>query len=414
VTSLRAAPPVVGGGAAVRADRGAGLDSAWGMFWRSRLLIWTVGCAAALVFGTASSAAGAFDPTGITSSFGRLGNLLTAPAVRWDSIWYLQIAEHGYRHVQQAFFPLYPLLVRLFSPLTGSAAVAGILISNVALLVGLGLVLRLTELELGKREARLAVALLAFTPVAVFFSAGYTESLFLALSAGMFLAARRERWASAGLLGGLAVLTHPTGLLLVVPFAVLFFYGPRRAGLPGGSSGRYPFSAAALWSGLIPGALALYSGYLALAGFSPGSFLHAEQVYWGRELVGPLGGILTAVRAALSPITTGHGAAYDVQAWVGLLTLGIAVVALRLTASRLPAAYGAYAAVALVLTMSSTTRGTGLVSLDRYAGVLFPLYMGLAAWLARRGRAWSATVFLGAGVLLIVAVVEFATWRFAG
>ncbi|RDJ93342.1 hypothetical protein B4Q13_22535, partial [Lacticaseibacillus rhamnosus] len=63
---------------------------------------------------------------------------------------------------------------------------------------------RLTVLELGEATADLTVRLLAFGPMAVFLSAIYTESVFLALSSGAFYAGRRGRWASAGILGGLA------------------------------------------------------------------------------------------------------------------------------------------------------------------------------------------------------------------
>ena len=67
-----------------------------------------------------------------------------------------------------------------------------------------------------------------------FFSAVYTESLFLALSAGCFYLARRERWVWAGVLGGLAAATRSIGVLLVVPLAVLYLQELTRSpGQPG-------------------------------------------------------------------------------------------------------------------------------------------------------------------------------------
>src|SRR6266566_1367482 len=62
----------------------------------SRVLVWLagVGTLATLGFGPVRKA---FDPPGVTRGFGWLGDLLAAPAARWDSSWYLVIAHYGYR-----------------------------------------------------------------------------------------------------------------------------------------------------------------------------------------------------------------------------------------------------------------------------------------------------------------------------
>ena len=56
--------------------------------------------------------------------------------------------------------------------------------------------------------------LTAFAPMAFFFSAVYSESLYLALSVGLFLCARNGRWMWVGVLGALAGATRSTGLVL--------------------------------------------------------------------------------------------------------------------------------------------------------------------------------------------------------
>ena len=71
-----------------------------------------------------------------------------------------------------------------------------------------------------------ALLLVAFFPAALFFSAVYSESLFLLLSVGAVLAARQGRWAWAGALAALAALTRNSGVLLLVPLALLFLYLP--------------------------------------------------------------------------------------------------------------------------------------------------------------------------------------------
>ena len=164
----------------------------------------------------------------MTAPFGGAADWLVAPAARWDAVWYLAIANDGYRESgRAAFFPLYPLLVAVLAPLTGSPVVAGIAVSLGALLVGLTILHRLATLEIGADAAGTAVLLLAVFPAAYCFSAIYSESVFLALSVGAIYAARVDRWAWAGVLGMLAASSRSAGVVLVVPLALLYLYGPR-------------------------------------------------------------------------------------------------------------------------------------------------------------------------------------------
>ena len=55
------------------------------------------GMFAVLSFGRAAGTDG-FDPASLTAPFGYFGNLLAAPFARWDSVWYLAIAQGGYDH----------------------------------------------------------------------------------------------------------------------------------------------------------------------------------------------------------------------------------------------------------------------------------------------------------------------------
>ena len=191
-------------------------------------------------------------PLRLSSPFGYFGNLLAAPFARWDSVWYLSIAERGYGHTaaNTAFFPLYPMAIRLFGHVTDSYLIAGILVSLVAFAIGLALLRRLALMDLDADAADLTVLLLAFCPMAYFFSAVYTESLYLALSVGCFLQARQGRWALAGLLGGLAAASRNSGIMLLVPFVILYLYGPRQdRPVPSASWARAPLEG---WRRLLP------------------------------------------------------------------------------------------------------------------------------------------------------------------
>jgi len=408
-----------------RSRRGLVAPAVWRAFWASRLIVFASGAAGAGLIGISRANQGAFDGTGISRSFGSVGNLLAAPVVRWDAVWYLQIAGGGYHAVKQAaFFPLYPLLIKAVSLLAGSTVVAGALISLLALLVGMTIVHRLTALEMGERAASASGWLIAFCPMALFFSAVYTESLFLALSAGSFYAARRGRWALAGSLGGLAALTRVTGVLLLVPILILFFYGPRedRAPAPARTGRaawlwpRYRPTVSLGWCALVPLGAGLFSAFLAWRGFGPMAMLHVQQQFWNHQLTGPLVGVLDGVRAGwhelILELRGVAPPAYSSQAVLQLGALAVAAIGLVGVFRRLPFAYGAYVAVGLLMPLSSPTLGDPLREIDRYAAVLFPLFMWAGAWTSERGL--TRRILIGSGLLLIAFTIQFATWHWVG
>ncbi|MCL2769323.1 MAG: hypothetical protein FWD42_04350, partial [Solirubrobacterales bacterium] len=198
----------------IAAERGAALADSWRALWSSRAWVFGAGVATVLLAGFGPTR-GAFDAAGITRGFGSLGDVLAAPAVRWDSAWYLVIAHYGYHPElgsfsagRAAFFPLYPMAIGALARVGVPAPLGGVLISLAALWAALYGIHRLVTLELrsasregGERRevARLAVLLCAFAPMALFLSAVYSESLYLALSVGLFWCAREGRWGMAGL-----------------------------------------------------------------------------------------------------------------------------------------------------------------------------------------------------------------------
>jgi hypothetical protein len=413
---------------------------AWGALWSSRLAVWAAGLLGVLWLGRAAGTR-QYDPSGLTAPFSPFGDLLVAPAARWDSVWYLTIAEHGYgdahSHAQAAFYPLYPLLMRVVGWLVGSPLLAGILVSLGCFLGALVLLHRLVALELGLRDARGTVLLVAFAPTAFFFSAVYSESLFLLVSVGAVLAARRGRWGWAGVLGALTALTRNSGVLLLVPLLLLFLYGPRadRAAVPaaaGTEEGarraarwrpRHPPTPQLLWLALVPLGLALYLAWSAVAlgdAFAP---YHA-QALWLRHFE-PLGALAGGVRAAwlgLRQLVHGSptpryfgengGDPFEVagQSLMLLGFLAFALVACAGALRRLPFAYGAYAAAALAMTLSYPVDAQPLMSLPRYIVVLFPLQMWLARWAGERGGVERAVAV--SAVLLGLLTAQFAHWGF--
>jgi hypothetical protein len=407
----------------VAAERSVALPTVWTAVWRSRVLVWIVGSLAFALLGTPAGSTQGLNA--LSTSFGRVGNLLAAPAVRWDSIWYLTIAHTGYRTVSATgFFPLYPLLIHAGAWATGSTPIAGVLISLGALTVALIWIHRLAVLELGREVADLSVYLIAFGPLAFYLSAVYTTSLFLMLSAGTIYFARRGRWTTAGALGGFASLAWFPGVALIAPVVVMFLYGPRVDSAPAPETRwmsplmpRFRPTRALLNAALIPGGTLAYCAFLWARGFSPLAFVHTQRSLLGHSLTFPLltvwqGAVGAFHQAALG--VTGHGGADSLlsQSFVGLLALLAALVILVGVFRNLPLAYGAYVTVGLLVPLSSPTVGNPFDGLARYEMVLFPLYMWLAAWAVERGL--KRPLLLGCCVLLTFFAAQFATWHVVG
>jgi len=157
----------------------------------------------------------------------------------WDGGWFLRVAEgypSGYTYGangalqgnELAFFPLYPMLIRALSTIGLRPGIAAITVSWLASIAA-AVALHLLGTSLyGRRAGWALVAICCSAPMSVVLSMAYSESLFLALVAGMFVAARREVWWAAGLLGLGAALTRPTGAAAAVALAVAAVIAARR------------------------------------------------------------------------------------------------------------------------------------------------------------------------------------------
>ncbi|MEA2385385.1 MAG: hypothetical protein QOH72_5356, partial [Solirubrobacteraceae bacterium] len=336
----------------------------------------------------------------VTRPFGPAGNALAAPLARWDSVWYLAIANDGYPADdprRAAFFPLYPLLVRAANAVVGAPIVAGALVSLVCFGVALLVLHRLTELELGAPAARATVWAIALFPGAVFFSAVYSEALYLALSVACLYAARTRRWAWAGALGALGAATRSAGVLLLVPLAVLWLARDERRPRD------------AVWIALVPAGLVAFCAALAIGGGDALAPFHAQDI-WFRHFAGPFAGMWDGTTAAWRGVhhLDDKAARADVVLFCFLV---LAVPAVIGTLRRLPAAYGAYVLAALALPLSYPVGPQPLMSLPRFLAVLFPLFMWLGAWLAAGGRARRVAVLAPSAAGLVAVTAVFATWH---
>lgn len=328
--------------------------------------------------------------------------LLDVFGSRWDTGFYVSIAEEGYvvdgvDLPSVAFFPLLPLMMRALTPLTGDPLVAGLLISNLALLLAAVLLYRLVaENEKDDEDGRLAsraVWYFLIFPTAFFGMAVYTESLFLLFAIGALYFARRGYWEIAALLGIAGAMTRLMGLLIAVMLLVAW-WEQRRAT----AGGRRPSFFAPLAALLAPAAVPLgtlaFMAYLWRTFGDPLAFVRGAAA-WARQPQSPL-----ALLAALFERPAGGwGAALlagrvPLNDWVDFafvalfLLLGLVLLYQRRWSE------GAFVTLGVLLAISS-----GLwMSQRRYMWVLFPAFIVLARW---GHRPWVDRLITACSLLLL-------------
>jgi Gpi18-like mannosyltransferase len=329
---------------------------------------------------------------------------LFAPWVRWDAPHYLDLAVFGYRATgvdglvgpdgyralapgdlpfYGAFYPLFPWLTAAFVAVSHDPSLASFIVSGLALCVAGPLLFRLVGLEAGPAVGLRAVWFLLIFPTAYFLQIGYTESLFLVLVLGSFLAARTDRWWLAGILGALAALTRINGLVLIPALiaeaAVLWW--PHRG----------PFDRRWLFIGLIPLGPLVYVALNQAVYGDPFAFLAIQSEHWHKALSPPWVGIGDLLHSSLP------------RAWIPELAfVALGIVATVVCARRFPLSWTVWMAGNLLLFTSTSL----ILSVPRYDLMLFPMF----AWFGQLARTRSRLVVMSA---VSIAGLAFFAGRFA-
>jgi len=211
---------------------------------------------------------------------------------QWDARHYLYLATHGYGPAGDArnliaFFPLYPALISAVAAVGLPARTAALLISNVAGVVAAILLYEVARVDAPPKAAWRAAAFFTVFPTAYFLLVGYTEAVFCALAFGAVLAARRQRWMAAGLLGGLAAAARLTGLALL-PFLLIELFNARRTLGRVGPAIVSPFV-------IVLGFLTYLLTNLLVLG-APLAFITVQREHWSHSLSAPWTGFADAIR----------------------------------------------------------------------------------------------------------------------
>jgi hypothetical protein len=376
---------------------------------------WAVSRLAVLVVGFL--AVGTFGFRNNIAPFTIYGNDVLDMPARYDAGWYLGIAVDGYRwdpaitgQQNIAFMPALPMLMRFGGRLIGGHPLwAGQILVLGACLWAFVYVYRLARSALGDPDrAAWAVALLAAYPFAVFYSAVYTESIFLLCAAGAFYHVGRGEYVRTAAFALLCGFARPNGFLLAVPIALVVIWPASVEALREGRSGigarllrvlRASMPAMVAASAAVAGVLVFSAFIYSLTG-RPLAWLEAHAA-WGRTF----GTWLS--RGPFQELQTGGLYGYARSQPVDAVNLVAALgglAAIWPVTRRFGVPYGMFIAVNLIPPLTAG----GLLSIGRVTAAMFPAFIWLAAAIPVRHRAAWLTAFAllqGWGAAL------FFTWR---
>lgn len=277
----------------------------------------------------------------------------TAIFGRFDVYYYKNIAASGYTpatdnilHKDWAFMPLYPLMIGLPQGLgiQNLSIMWGMFLSNSFYIIAMG-VFAIWLRRIGKKDLVLpAVLLFSFFPGSVYFSAAYTESLFVLLTALLLLFLSKKKWLAATIIIGLAGITRKQGIFLVVPLLVELIRTKKN------------------WRSTLVLSLIAFlplAGFLGYIQMKTGSWLNVFEVQslWSSIPIFPFSGFYQLImKPQLNLIIQG-------MVWLAALLL------LWKKRRSLDKGWIGYLIISLVLAVSAGE----MASVIRYVGVLLPL-----------------------------------------
>jgi Mannosyltransferase (PIG-V) len=275
---------------------------------------------------------------------------------RFDTLWYLRIVKRGYDlPMAVIFYPLYPAAIRLVSVLITPMA-AALLVSTIAAFFSFWGLLRLAS-ELSETGKFRTLLLFCVWPASFVLFAGYADSLTFALAVWAVIFGREARWEAAAICGLLAGMARPSGVLVLIPLAMMALRSRQ---------------ARSLVVALTPLGMLSYWGWLRWSGRT--SVVDAYRLYQGMTMVPPWTGLADALRL----IVTKHDALLAIK--LGLVVL-VAAVSLRQpraeARTQLRIEDRAFA-LAVILQMLMYT-GRPLLGAARYILMVYPAFLAWGA-----------------------------------
>jgi len=279
---------------------------------------------------------------------------------RFDANWYISIAENGYGGIEgdDHFPPLFPMLMHLMRPLSGSTFLAGLFISHLATLYAIKLLYDVFLGWGGNPAGKRSLFFMLIYPTSFFLFSVYTESLFLVLALLSIQSMKNRSWSLAGFWLFCAILTRLQGAALLIPMIYLMWMD-------------YPFLRKPVhWMGLmLPAIGGLFYLYLRSQQVT-NDVLPFVESEWHAHLVPPWETYWYAIRTLFS----GDFTFVDLLNWA---VVTLFVILLISGWRKIPLEYNLYTAGSLLIMLIRIVETQPLISMSRYSLTLFPAFFVL-------------------------------------
>lgn len=312
----------------------------------------------------------------------------------FDGEHYLSIAIFGYKDLEQAFFPVYPLLIsflagpdinNFFASIVSSTLI-GLLVSNISFVLALIFLWELIRIDFSEKIAYLTIILLLIFPTSFYFGALYNESLFLLLSVLAFYSARKGNFLGAGIFGLLASATRVFGIILLPALLIEAFLQKEKTGK-------------IFWLLLIPLGLGSYMWYLNSTVGDPVAFYSYQKLVGQQHQAGVI--LLPQVYFRyIKMIATTSISNPIFQTLILEFITGIIFFLLPIYGyfKKIRLSYLVYAMLSF---LAPAIQGS-FSSSPRYILILFPSFLAAALWVDKLPK--PVRIVLFAGLLFALAV----------
>ena len=312
----------------------------------------------------------------------------------WDTRHYTGIAREGYTAVgderlRLVFFPLYPLLMRLFAPLAGgNVFYGGVIVSLLCTAVSSALLYDLCRMHFSQKTARRALAYFLLNPLSVFLCCAYTESLFICLTLAAVWLLRRERPWLAALCGMASAFTRMPGVIIAGLFLIRLL-----GGIPHGRFTAAGVLRTALQMAIVFGGLVAYWGVNVAVTGEPFTYMIYQKENWFQQP----GTFWGSTSNTMYYFLTTFGDGDWIYTWgFQLVSMFYAYALLAAREDKLPFDLAAYAFVYVAVVLAPTWLLSGARYL--YALVCLPMLQARA----HKGRGAHALALAICGALLVV------------
>ncbi len=339
---------------------------------------------------------------------------------RWDGGWYVSIATEGYQFSQNAqsnvaFFPLYPLTIKLFSIIFKNPYLSGIIVSNLAFIIGIVFLYKLLREYLLKDEGKTlwSILFLIFFPYSLFFSAVYSESLFLMCAVLCFYFAEGKNWVLSGIFGMLACADRFVGIALFPAIIVKYwetYTANHRLSHPQNPTALQHFPLISLLCiGLIPLGLISYMLFLYIKFGDPLAFAHTIGQGWeGMKVLKP--DVLLPFKSFINTIINFHNMPDNKYHVLFQFPIFIFFLFMLYFVFKHPGlSYGIFSLAMLAIPASVSI---DLIGMGRYMLVIFPCFAVIPEFI--KSRHLKILIIAISFSFLTLFTAMFATWWWVG